>query len=73
VLNAVPSRGHLSEEASSAIAGYGKEVAPVAIGQRAAYVHALTAGQAAQEYETQGKAAKEIKDLYRWVCKQINL
>jgi chromosome partitioning protein len=73
VLNAVPSRGHLSEEASSAIASYGMEVAPVSIGHRAAYVHALTAGQAAQEYETQGKAAKEIKSLYRWICKHVDL
>jgi chromosome partitioning protein len=64
VLNAVPSRGNLSEEATSAIGGYEIEVAPVSIGHRAAYMHALTVGQAAQEYEIRGKAAKEIKNLY---------
>ena len=73
VLNAVPSRGNLSEEATSAIAGYGVEVAPVSIGHRAAYMHALTVGQTAQEYEIRGKAAKEIKNLYTWICKRVNL
>jgi chromosome partitioning protein len=73
VLNAVPSRGNLSEEATSAIASYGVEVAPVSIGHRAAYMHTLTVGQAAQEYETRGKAAKEVKSLYTWICKQVNL
>jgi chromosome partitioning protein len=73
ILNAVPPRGSLSEEARSAIAGYGVDVAPVSVGQRAAYIHALTAGQAAQEYETHGKAAQEVKKLYGWICKRVKL
>ena len=73
VLNAVPPRGSLSQEAKAAIAGYGLEVAPVAIGQRAAYVHALTAGQAVQEYEPHGKATQEMRKLYMWICKHVGM
>jgi chromosome partitioning protein len=73
VLNAVPPRGPLAEEARAAIAHYGVVVTPVHLGQRSTYVHALTAGQAAQEYEPQGKAAEEITRLYRWTCQQVGL
>ncbi len=73
VLNAVPSRGTLAEEAVEAVSSYGVKVLPVRVGQRAAFVHALTAGKTAQEYEPNGKAAKEIKDLYMAICKYANL
>ena len=73
VLNAVPPRGMLGEEAASAIQGYNVPVAPVTICHRAAYMHSLTAGQTAQEYDPEGKAAEEIKRLYKWVCKQVDL
>jgi chromosome partitioning protein len=69
VLNTVPPRGSLAEEAASAIRTYDIAVCPVHIGQRAAFLHALTAGMTAQEYEPQGKAAEEISRLYKWVCK----
>jgi hypothetical protein len=36
-------------------------------------MHALTVGQAAQEYEIRGKAAKEVKSLYMWICKRVDL
>lgn len=71
VLNSVPPRGALADEAAEAIAGYGVEVVPVRVGQRAAFQHAITLGQGAQEFEPGGKAAEEIKALYKWVCKQI--
>jgi chromosome partitioning protein len=66
VLNAVPARGSLAAEAIEAIAAYDVPVAPVHLGQRAAFVHALTAGQVAQEYEPGGKAAEEVSRLYMW-------
>jgi chromosome partitioning protein len=73
VLNAVPPRGSLGDEAANAVSSYQMPVAPTTIYQRAAYVHALTLGQAAQEYEPSGKAAEEIRDVYMWACKQIKL
>ena len=71
VLNAVPARGPLADEAAEAISRSGLAIAPVRIGQRAAFVHSLTAGQTVHEYERTGKAAQEIQALYLWAC-QLN-
>ena len=73
VLNTVPPRGSLAEEAAAAVETYGFPVCPVHIGQRAAFLHALTAGMTAQEYEPQGKAAEEISRLYKWMCKHVDM
>jgi chromosome partitioning protein len=73
ILNSVPPRGSLAEEAISAVAGYDAQVAPVQVVQRAAFMHALTIGQTAQEYEPGGKAADEALQLYRWTCIQVGL
>ena len=67
VLNAVPSRGALADEAQDAIRSYGLPVAPVRVGHRVAFVHSATHGQAAVEFERDGKAAEEIFGLYRWI------
>jgi chromosome partitioning protein len=71
VLNSVPPRGSLAEDASEAVATYDVSVAPVQITQRAAFIHAITAGQSAQEYEPGGKAAHEMKQLFKWTIKQL--
>lgn len=73
VLNAVPPRGSLGDEASAAVSSYGLSVAPVRIGHRVAYIHALTVGQTAQEYDPSGRAAEEISQLYKWTCTQVGL
>jgi chromosome partitioning protein len=68
VLNTVPPRAsNVLADARAAVAVHGLDVAPVALQQRAAYAHALTAGQTAQEYERGGKAAEEIGKLYSWL------
>ena len=66
VLCGVPARGSLAGEAQSALESYELDVAPVRIGYRAAFVHAMTAGQGVQEHEPRGKAAREIARLYDW-------
>jgi chromosome partitioning protein len=72
VLNTVPPRAsHVLADARAAVAVHGLDVAPVALQQRAAYAHALTAGQTAQEYERGGKAAEEIASLYDWLSRAI--
>ncbi|WP_193198316.1 ParA family protein [Nostoc sp. MG11] len=73
VLNAVPPRGSSASEATLAIATYEVAVAPIQVGQRAAFVHSLTAGQTAQEYEPSGRAAEEIQQLYKWMCEQVEI
>jgi chromosome partitioning protein len=72
LLNAIPPGAtRLIADARAAVAVHGLEVAPVAIQQRAAFGHALTAGQTAQEFEPGGKAAEEIAELYGWLRAQL--
>lgn len=73
VLNAVPPRGAIADDAAAAVAGYGVEIVPVSFGQRAAFQHSLTGGQTAQEYEPGGKAAEEALQLYKWASTQVKL
>lgn len=68
VLNSIPSRGSLADEAAEAVAAYEVPLVPVRIAQRAAYVHSLTQGKSIQEFEPRGKGAEEIERLYRWIC-----
>lgn len=70
VMNAVPaSRGFgensLTAEARRALNVYDLPVAPVSIGHRAALAHALIDGRAVTEFEPDGKAAGELRRLYR--------
>lgn len=73
VLNGVPPRGALAREASEVVETYGVALCPVSLGQRAAFVHALTAGSTAEEYEPRGKAAHEVTQLYTWICIQVGM
>jgi chromosome partitioning protein len=72
VLNAVPPRAtSMLADAREAVAVHGLEVAPMAIQQRAAFAHALIAGQTAEEYEPEGKAAEEVAALYKWIAAKL--
>jgi chromosome partitioning protein len=73
VLNSVPPRGSLGDDANQAIEVYGIEVCPARIGQRAVFIHSLTHGLTALEFEPQGKGAREIQRLYKWTCRQMGL
>jgi chromosome partitioning protein len=73
VLNAVPPRGPLGEQAVAAINTYNVSVCPVSICHRAAFVQALTSGKTAAEYDGEGKATQEIAALHKWTCKQLKL
>lgn len=72
VLNSCPpSRGFgeasLTREARQGLEAYGLPVCPVAITQRAALSHALIDGRAVHEFEPDGKAAAELRGLWKWI------
>jgi chromosome partitioning protein len=68
LLNAAPLGAHrLIEEARTAIAVHELPACPVTILRRAAFVHAITVGQAVDEFEPEGRAAAEIAAPYRWL------
>ena len=72
VLCGIPARGSLAVEAQSALEAHALPVAPVRIGHRAAFVHAMTSAQGVQEQEPRGKAAREITRLYDWTHAQAS-
>ena len=70
VLNAVPAaRGFgengLTAEARRALEAYRLPVAEVAIGSRSAFAHALIDGRSVTEFEPNGKAARELRKLFK--------
>lgn len=74
VLNAVPPRAtQLITDAQAAVAVHGLETAPITLQQRAAFAHALTAGQTAREYEPEGRAAEEVAALLKWLRGRLKL
>jgi chromosome partitioning protein len=74
VLNGVAPQGSVADEAAAAITAQFKlRVAPVRLGERVAYNRCLIAGQTAQEFEPDGKAAQEVMDLYKWTSKLVGL
>lgn len=78
VLNACQAaRGGVGEasatnDARKALKAFGVPVAPATIVQRAALSHALVGGMAVSETEPDGKAAKEIRALWRFVEKELS-
>ena len=70
VLNAVPARGPLAAEATEALEDRGVRVLPHQLGQRQAFVHALTRGAGVQEYEPRGRAAGEVDALYNGIVRR---
>jgi chromosome partitioning protein len=72
VVNAAPNQGSRHLEAKAVMESYGFSVAPVVLFQRNAYFDAPAAGLAVTEYEPNGKAAQEVRELYRFVTSQLS-
>jgi chromosome partitioning protein len=66
LLNAILPRSALIDEAEAGLSAMAP-VVPVRMHQRVAYAHAINDGLGVEEYEPQGKAAEEIRALYRWI------
>ena len=66
VLNAVQSRGVRAEETREALLDL-LPVAPVDIHNLVAFADALNDGRSVEELDTNGKAAEEIRALYKWL------
>ena len=66
VLSACPFRAPEIRETRKALADYGLPVSPVEITDRRAFSRAIATGRAVTEFEGDGKAAEEIRDLWKW-------
>lgn len=73
ILNAVAPSGSEADEAEEAITQLGGEACPIRLVSRVAYARAIVYGQAAQEYEPNGKAAREIEALHKFMCAHLHI
>jgi chromosome partitioning protein len=71
ILTRCPARGSRTHEAERGLLVFGLPVAPVTIGNRAAYSDAYGRSLGVTEYEPSGKAAEEIRTLWRWLLHKM--
>jgi chromosome partitioning protein len=67
VLSACPSRSPEIAEARQVLAGYELPVYDGEITDRRAFARAVASGRAVTEFESDGKAAGEIRNLWKWI------
>jgi chromosome partitioning protein len=72
IINEAAIQGQRHLETQKAAEGMGFQVSPVVIYHRSAYGDAPNNGQGVMEYEPDGKAAVEIKQVYKFVCELLN-
>lgn len=71
VLTFCPIQGREIADTEAAVKQLGAAIAPVRIHNRVAYSRAQQTGLTAQEFEPDGKAAEEIKQLYAYTCMHL--
>ncbi len=71
VLNACPARAPEVAEAQEALKFYDLPVAPL-IGERRAFSRAIATGRAVTEFEKNGKAASEVRELWGWLKRSLS-
>jgi chromosome partitioning protein len=68
----MPPRAPEIEETRAALAGSDYPVAPCIITERRAFAGAFATGRAVTEFEADGKAAEEIRALWRYLKETMN-
>lgn len=71
VVNGVPAAGDEFAQATAVLRGLGLTVCSTAFGQRKAFTQSGAVGQSAQEYAPTGKAADEVRAVYRFIRKLL--
>lgn len=75
LLNACPpgrdGEASIVREARDALKAYGVPVVGVSVANRAALAHALIDGSAVTEFDNEGKAAGEIRAVWKWTKKEL--
>jgi chromosome partitioning protein len=71
VLNAVPALGSRHEQAREFLRQIQMPVCPQTIGSRAAFGDAGALGQTPEEFDPNGKAAEEVRNVYKYICRTI--
>lgn len=72
LLNMLSPVGQETRDAERLVEQLNSKLCPVRLGNRKSYFRAQGTGLAVQEYEPGGKAAIEIKRLYKFITEQVN-
>lgn len=72
VLSACPFRAPEINETRLVLESYGFPVSPAEITDRRAFARAVATGRAVTEFESEGKAAEEIRALWNWIKEQMD-
>ena len=67
ILSACPFRAPEIGETRAALGTHGLPIVPYEITDRRAFARAVTSGSAVTEFESDGKAAEEIRALWAWI------
>jgi chromosome partitioning protein len=73
VMNAVPAQGSRASQAVEAVRSLGLDVCPASLGLRVAFEYAAQLGRSATEYEPEGKAAAEVREVYTSICRFLDM
>jgi chromosome partitioning protein len=73
VLNAAPVQGSEVTEATRLLEAESIEVAPVVLHHRKAFYSHWQIGQTAADFDPEGKAAGEVRDLMLWLCDRLGI
>lgn len=68
-----PNAPRVYQEAGELVDSFGTPPCPVLLPDRAAYRHASAEGRTVLESDSEGKAADEVRALYRWICRQLDI
>jgi chromosome partitioning protein len=71
ILSACPFRAPEIAETRAVLAEHGLPVVPGEITDRRAFARAVATGKAVTEFESDGKAAAEIRALWDWITEQL--
>lgn len=69
----MPPKGRLGEEAAVVLQQAGVQVAPLALHHLVAFAHAVNDGRTAQEYDPKSRAADEVRTLFTWLAKLLDV
>ena len=68
-----PNAPRVYQEAGELVESFGTPACPIQIPDRAAFRHASAEGRTVMEFEPNGKAADDVRDIYKWTCLQLGI